>query len=168
MNGAALTPARPLQVAALKPMLAQARAPALVTRAVAVSDPGLRRPRNEDTWLCDDAVGLHAVCDGLGGHARGDVASQLAARVALTVVQSRSRVISHVANGGPATSLADLVEEAVLESACLEGLVQHALCGGGKDNITAVLIDVVSAERPRSRKPTLRGGIADFLTTHRP
>lgn len=44
----------------------------------AVSDRGRKRSTNEDSVLCDPALGLFAIADGMGGHASGEVASRLA------------------------------------------------------------------------------------------
>ena len=41
-----------------------------------MSDIGRKRPHNEDAYLCDDKLGLYVVADGVGGHAKGEVASQ--------------------------------------------------------------------------------------------
>jgi protein phosphatase len=48
----------------------------LVIRSHGASDVGRRRQANEDAFLCDDALGLWVVADGMGGHAAGEVASQ--------------------------------------------------------------------------------------------
>jgi serine/threonine protein phosphatase PrpC len=51
-------------------------AASLVIRSFGGSDVGRRRQANEDAYLCDDALGLWIVADGMGGHAAGEVASQ--------------------------------------------------------------------------------------------
>ncbi len=41
-----------------------------------LSDLGKKRVTNEDSFLCDDELGLYVVADGMGGHNAGEVASQ--------------------------------------------------------------------------------------------
>ncbi len=51
------------------------------------TDPGLRRSRNEDSSCARRELGLFVVADGMGGHAAGEVASQLAVDAIKNVVE---------------------------------------------------------------------------------
>lgn len=52
-------------------------------RAVAwgVTDTGMKRDHNEDSYLANAELGLFAVADGMGGHVAGDRASSLAVEI---------------------------------------------------------------------------------------
>lgn len=43
-----------------------------------MTDVGCRRDHNEDNFLINDQLQLYVVCDGMGGHAGGEVASAIA------------------------------------------------------------------------------------------
>lgn len=50
------------------------------------TDIGLRRERNEDSFLIDESLGLFMVADGMGGHRGGEVASALAVQTVRDVI----------------------------------------------------------------------------------
>ncbi len=53
-----------------------------------ISDKGLKREGNQDSFLIDDRLGVFVVADGVGGHFGGEVASALA-------VETVREVVSH-------------------------------------------------------------------------
>ena len=61
---------------------------ALRIESAGKTDVGLVREKNEDSMLIDPTVGLFVVCDGMGGHVGGQVASQLAVATISEVIRS--------------------------------------------------------------------------------
>jgi len=84
------------------------------------SDVGRRRPHNEDSMLFDDELGLYIVCDGVGGNAKGEVASAESVDLVHSWVKRwRKSLAVHVADPSPENSgmVRRLLESAV-QSAC--------------------------------------------------
>jgi len=52
--------------------------PQMLVASYSQTDVGLTRETNEDCVLASPSLGLYAVCDGMGGHAAGEVASSAA------------------------------------------------------------------------------------------
>jgi PPM family protein phosphatase len=66
------------------------------------TDAGLVRKNNEDFYLVDPELSLFVVCDGLGGHASGEVASETCARTIQKFVQdNRAAIASYLADRSP-------------------------------------------------------------------
>ncbi len=65
----------------------------------ALTDVGRQREHNEDNYLVDKKLGLFVVCDGMGGHAAGEVASALAVRTLHEEVKKEADLLKDYAEG---------------------------------------------------------------------
>jgi protein phosphatase len=133
--------------------------------SAALSDRGRRRARNEDTFLLSPDAQVFAVADGMGGHAAGDVASQLAIRC---LNDAFAQPLP--SQSGPAPLLRRLL--AAFESAneaLLRHAAQHPECSGMGTTLTAVAAlrtrpQCVLAHVGDTRCYQLRGGKLVQLT----
>src|SRR4030095_15292852 len=90
------------------------------TVSVGQTDVGRRRPHNEDSLLRDDELGLYIVADGVGGNAKGEVASAESVDLVHSWVRRwRTTLEAHTAS--PTEDNTNIVRrllESAVQSAC--------------------------------------------------
>jgi serine/threonine protein phosphatase PrpC/CRP-like cAMP-binding protein len=65
----------------------------------ALTDVGRKRDQNEDNFLVDKKLALYVVCDGMGGHSAGEVASALAVRTVHDEVKREKELLDDYVAG---------------------------------------------------------------------
>src|SRR5271165_4618956 len=104
----------------------------LILDAAGLTDVGLVRASNEDSFGYDERLGIFVVCDGMGGHAAGEVASRIAVDTVLGYFREHEPAVREDAYLNDAPLGARLLAEAVKQAndAILEYAVAHKNTSG--------------------------------------
>lgn len=98
-------------------------------QSVAVTDTGKKRQINEDSVFVNDTQLIWAVADGMGGHSRGDYASQTVVKHLELYRDSRKSGVSMARIGELLTDAnTDLIEKARQENADIVASTAAILC----------------------------------------
>ena len=136
------------------------------------TDPGKKRPNNEDAFLADDCLGLYAVADGIGGHEGGEVASRISLETLSEVLHNafardRTAPASRIS---PATDqYVSVLRDAVTlaNTAVLQAAAKNPALSGMGTTVTVVLLrsrTAVLAHVGDSRAYLFRDGTLKQLT----
>ncbi len=143
-------------------------------QSAGISDIGLKREGNEDSYSIEDSLGLYVVADGMGGHVAGEVASRIAVEM---INKSFKKWITEKASedelfGTPDSSLS-LLGNYVLSSIRLankvvyEMALEHKEYHGMGTTVVLILITpelMIAANVGDSRLYMLRDGELERLS----
>jgi len=144
----------------------------LKLHVAAQTDKGLIRPNNEDNFFTDSKQGLLVVADGMGGHASGEVASQIAIDVLRNYFQQAAEgnafLIGHCDNescAGRTNQLSSAIQ--VANTAIYEAAQENPLLHGMGTTLAAIVIQgkkLSIAHVGDSRVYLIRAGSIEQLT----
>ncbi len=111
----------------------------------ALSDTGLKRPVNEDAYVCNPDIGLFLVADGMGGANSGEVASRLTAstyenHISAYVVGEEVTIPFEHAGGGDFFLKAMQHALEMTNQTVLEAAMENSSRNGMGSTLTAALV----------------------------
>jgi serine/threonine protein phosphatase PrpC len=135
--------------------------PSPLPEMVARTHVGLVRESNEDNHALAPDMGLLIVADGMGGHAGGEVASQ----IVVTSIEREIRGIGAFAKAAPALALTAAIR-AANDAVRTMGNAQEHLRGMGSTVVSVLLLGRVAhvAHAGDSRVYRIRNGTIERLT----
>ncbi len=110
------------------------------------TDVGRVRDHNEDNFLVDKKLNLFVVCDGMGGHAAGEVASSMAARCVRDALVNERQKLHELEQGHGGTTRQDVLRmmEAAVQGACAKvheaGLADESKRGMGTTLVALLIV----------------------------
>jgi serine/threonine protein phosphatase PrpC len=118
----------------------------LAIEVAAKTDVGCVRVNNEDSFGYDLDRGIFVVCDGIGGHASGEVASKLAVESLLTYVRQRRQNKARHAENTTTKGLSEgalVLDEAIqsANTAIFEAACEDERHTGMGSTVVSVLVD---------------------------
>jgi protein phosphatase len=141
-------------------------------RSHGLTDIGRRRKVNEDAFASDDALGLYVVADGVGGHAKGEIASRAAIEEIFGYVRAERALVDALA-ARPDDAAKDAVRrllESAVQNACymVFGMAEQEPSQRGMSTTISALLIVdawgLLAQVGDSRIYLIRAGRAEQLT----
>ena len=146
--------------------------PAFRFHSFGQTDVGKKRKINEDAYRCDDELGLFVVADGVGGHAKGEVASAEAVDHLHSFIKQNREVIARAGGKGDEQGRAAVQRllESAVQNACymVFGMAEVDPAQRGMSTTMSVLLMVsdyaVTAQVGDSRIYRVRDGHGAQLT----
>jgi serine/threonine protein phosphatase PrpC len=132
--------------------------------AFPATDQGQRRETNEDQYLIDESLGLYIVCDGMGGHAAGEVAAERSVAFAAEHIRSHADVLAKASSTPDGYyRVLKLAENATQEASLRlyeQACTDTTLAGMGTTMTMLLVVDnkAVMAHVGDSRLYMMRGG----------